>query len=113
MSIIKTHYSAKELAEMRLDGLPTTKVNMIAFAKRKGWAFIEIKGRGGVRREYVLPAEVMKQIISLHADGAYLNIYVKSKLILTCSQLQVHINEAQRLINTVHELLDMVSGEQK
>ena len=56
MSIIKTHYSAKELAEMRLDGLPTTKVNMIAFAKRKGWAFIEIKGRGGVRREYVMQA---------------------------------------------------------
>lgn len=60
--IVKTHYSAAELAEMRLPSLPTTKANVIAFAERARWSAIEVKGRGGTRREYAPPAEIMAAI---------------------------------------------------
>lgn len=59
MNAVKTRYSAKELADMKLNGLPTAKKNMIALAEREGWAFIDVIGRGGKRREYTPPAEVM------------------------------------------------------
>lgn len=59
---LKTHYSAAELAGMRLPGLPATSFNIIAKAGRDGWPFNEVKGRGGLRREYAPPAEVMAAI---------------------------------------------------
>ncbi|PFH20815.1 DNA-binding protein [Burkholderia sp. JKS000303] len=60
--IVKTHYSAAELADMRVTGLPSTKGKVIAKAEREAWAFIEAKGLGGVRREYVPPVDVMAAI---------------------------------------------------
>ncbi|MCW3478805.1 DNA-binding protein [Neisseriaceae bacterium JH1-16] len=59
---IKTHYSAAELAAMKLPGLPTTKVAFRDKADREQWAFVEKKGIGGTRREYALPAGVMAAI---------------------------------------------------
>lgn len=59
---IKTQYSAKDLADMRLDGLPTTKVGVVKLAEREGWAFVEVDGNGGKRREYKPPAHVMSAI---------------------------------------------------
>ncbi|MDO8654223.1 MAG: Mu transposase C-terminal domain-containing protein [Undibacterium sp.] len=59
---LKTHYSASELAAMHLPGLPATKVNIIAHADRSVWAFNEVNGRGGLRREYSPPEEVMAAI---------------------------------------------------
>ncbi|MFZ6748550.1 Mu transposase C-terminal domain-containing protein [Undibacterium sp. Ren11W] len=59
---IKTHYSAAELAGMRLPGLPGTKVGLIAKADRDEWSFLEISGQGGLRREYTPPAEVLAAI---------------------------------------------------
>lgn len=60
--IVKTHYSAAELAAMRLPGLPTVVSSMIAKGERDSWPFNEVKGRGGLRREYAPPAEVMTAI---------------------------------------------------
>jgi putative transposase len=59
---IKTHYSAAELATMRLPGLPTTSGKIIAKGERDRWVFNEVNGRGGLRREYAPPAEVMTAI---------------------------------------------------
>ncbi|WP_295756110.1 Mu transposase C-terminal domain-containing protein [Undibacterium sp.] len=59
---LKTHYSAAELAGMHLPGLPATSFNINAKASRDGWPFNEVKGRGGLRREYAPPAEVLAAI---------------------------------------------------
>lgn len=50
---------------MRLSMLPTTKANVIAFAERSRWSAIEVRGRGGMRREYAPPNEIMKAIREL------------------------------------------------
>lgn len=59
---LKTHYSAAELAGMSIPGLPRSKANIIAYADRYDWAFNEVSGRGGKRREYVPSSDVMKAI---------------------------------------------------
>lgn len=59
---VKNHYSATELASMQLSGMPATRENVRQRAERESWSFVEVKGRGGVRREYVPPADVMEAI---------------------------------------------------
>lgn len=59
---IKQCHSAKELADMRIDGLPTTKVGIADLAMREGWQYVDVTGRGGKRREYTPPAHVMSLI---------------------------------------------------
>ena len=44
---IKTHYSAEELAQMGLPGLPTTSRNIREKAKKEGWSSQKRKGVGG------------------------------------------------------------------
>ncbi|WP_423708635.1 Mu transposase C-terminal domain-containing protein [Undibacterium sp. WLX3042] len=60
--IVKSQYTAAELAAMLLTGLPTSKVSIIALADRQNWSYTEVSGRGGLRREYTPPAEVMELI---------------------------------------------------
>jgi putative transposase len=59
---IQSHYSAAQLASMSIPGVPTSKGKAIAKAEREGWAFIEVKGVGGTRREYAPPASVIAAI---------------------------------------------------
>lgn len=61
-SVVKSHYYAAELADLCLPGIPTTKAAVRVKAEREGWAYIEVKGVGGTRREYAPPAEVMAAI---------------------------------------------------
>lgn len=58
MSGIKQWYSAAELAEMKLPGMPTTKRNMNEKASREAWPRQQRSGRGG-GWEYQPSAEVM------------------------------------------------------
>ncbi|MFU8625551.1 Mu transposase C-terminal domain-containing protein [Raoultella ornithinolytica] len=44
---LKSHYTAQELANMRLPGLPETRPGIVARAKSEGWAFRPRSGRGG------------------------------------------------------------------
>lgn len=60
--IVKEHYSSSELLALRLDGLPTTKVGLLARAERESWSFKEVKGVGGTRREFHPPAGVIAEI---------------------------------------------------
>ena len=59
---MKQRYSAKELADMKLDCLPTSKVGIADLAMREGWSYVDVTGRGGKRREYTPSAEVMAAI---------------------------------------------------
>lgn len=63
----KTHYSAAELAAMQLPGIPTSKGKALAKATREGWCYVETKGVGGTRREFIPPAAVLDAI---HARSA-------------------------------------------
>ncbi|WP_175948593.1 Mu transposase C-terminal domain-containing protein [Burkholderia pyrrocinia] len=59
---MKSHYTARELASLRLPGLPTSKGKLIAKAERELWPFREVKGVGGTRREFRPPVDVMGEI---------------------------------------------------
>ena len=67
---IKTHYSAAELASMKLDGVPATKKGFIEKAERDSWRKQERSGRGG-GFEYQPPESIMAQIRE-RATGALL-----------------------------------------
>lgn len=56
----KTHYTCRELAELKLPELPGTDRGWRALVEREAWEFIEHKsrGRGGVRREYAPPPRI-------------------------------------------------------
>lgn len=60
-------YTAAEIANMRLPGLPTTKANVLARANSEGWTYEEQKGVGGTRRLYEIPLRYL-------ADKAMLNV---------------------------------------
>ena len=65
---MKTHYSAVELAEMMLPGLPTTDRNIRQIAERAGWDYVSepSRGRTGTRREYAvtsLPADARQALL--------------------------------------------------
>ena len=62
--VVKSHYSATELAALRLPGLPTTKVGVRVKAEREDWPFIQKVGTGGPRREYAPPAAIVEAIKS-------------------------------------------------
>ena len=71
--MIKSHYPVSELAAFNLTCLPTTQRGIEVKVAREGWTFTEVKakgGRGGVRREYQPPAEVMAAIKAVLLDQA-------------------------------------------
>ncbi len=74
MASAKSHYSAAELAALRLPGLPTSERNIRARADREGWNYVVTpsRGRSGERREFAaasLPAEARAGLLQ-HAVTA-------------------------------------------
>jgi putative transposase len=59
---IKSYYTAAELADMQLTGLPKSKGKLLARAAKEGWATIEDTGIGGTRRLLCPPQHVLDQI---------------------------------------------------
>lgn len=51
----KKLYSASEIAQMRLKGLPTSRDNIRARAESEGWYREEQTGRGGMKWVYEIP----------------------------------------------------------
>lgn len=94
---IKTHYSAAELAAMRLPGLPETKANMRAKAERDGWPFIEVKGVGGTRREYAPSAQVIEAIKEKAACEVVAVVAAKRLALKPEDQLPLIVTESQGL----------------
>ncbi|MBI1214522.1 MAG: DDE-type integrase/transposase/recombinase [Alphaproteobacteria bacterium] len=67
---LKTAYTARELAELHLDGLPSTEFRIREFAKRSGWP---VAGKVGKAALYRLPAEYQVQlheVLSSPSDNA-------------------------------------------
>lgn len=60
----KLAMTVRELAALGLDGYPTTERAWLDLVKREGWAYTEVpgRGRGGVRREFTPPANVLALI---------------------------------------------------
>lgn len=95
--IVKTHYSATELASMKLPLLPTSKGKLIARADRESWPYVEVKGVGGTRREYTPPAEVMAAIKAKAAERVAATMPAPSLPIRREKQLPLIETEAQAL----------------
>lgn len=63
-------YTARELAELRLPGLPSRPHKVRAMAARQGWGYTEQTGRGGTRRLYAvasLPEAAQAALIARQA----------------------------------------------
>lgn len=54
-------FTSKELADMKLPGFPGTSQGWDKLLKARGWEFVEShgRGRGGMRREYLPPPDVL------------------------------------------------------
>lgn len=52
---MKKLYTAAEIAQRRLSGLPTTKSSILARAAKEGWHYEEQYGIGGVRKVFEVP----------------------------------------------------------
>ena len=66
-------YSIAELLEMDLAGLPKTKMGLSQKADREKWPFEEVKakgGRGGVKKLYTPPPEILKQVQAVKLNWA-------------------------------------------
>ncbi|WP_189460684.1 Mu transposase C-terminal domain-containing protein [Jeongeupia chitinilytica] len=105
------HYSAAELAEMRLCGVPGSKKGVLLFVEREAWSFVEVVGNGGVRKEFQPPEAVMAQIRErtaqqLLADSAKLPVPSSLKTVTSevvmgvpvpAAQTMLQLTDAQRL----------------
>lgn len=69
MDHVKSHFSVGELAAFKLDGLPHSRQNMLAYVERNCWSFIEVKAKGGVRKEYAPPESILAQIRARAMQG--------------------------------------------
>lgn len=61
----KTHYTCRELAELRLPELPGTERGWRKVVEREAWPFREVQvkgGKGGIAREYAPPPRIAKLI---------------------------------------------------
>lgn len=73
---MKKLYTAAEIAQKRLPGLPTTKSSILARAAKEGWRYEEQYGIGGIRKvfevpeRYLLSAPVMPEAVSARQDLA-------------------------------------------
>lgn len=117
---LKTHYSAAELAAMALPGLPSTRDNVLRYADREGWQFKEIpsRGRGGMRREYAPPAEVMtairnkaaQRLVALTTPVTNSNLTVAAPATGNYTQAQILKADARKGVNTAIEQVMQRTG---
>ena len=62
---LKSHYALTELLAMGLHNVPSTIQGWHYKATKENWQFCEVAcqgGKGGKRREYAPPPEIMRQI---------------------------------------------------
>lgn len=65
---MKNQFAMTDIMNFELLGLPKTRRGMDKYADREGWQFVEVPstGKGGVRREYVLPVQLF-EVVKLQA----------------------------------------------
>ncbi|MDQ2822428.1 MAG: Mu transposase C-terminal domain-containing protein [Pseudomonadota bacterium] len=97
---VKSHYDAGALAAMQLPGMPTTRSAVFKKAKNEGWAFVEVQGKGGkggIRREYVLPTSIMEAIRMSSAKSLMASVPAKRLALRAADQLPLIETEDQAL----------------
>lgn len=93
----KTHYTASELLALNLGTLPGTKAGLLAKAEREGWPFVEESGRGGMRRAYAPPAEVIAAVQEKAAREVVAGVPAKRLALKPEDQLPLIVTESQGL----------------
>ena len=68
---MKNQFAISEITKLSLEKLPKSRRAIEMYVARNGWQFVEVpsSGRGGVRREYVLP-EALFETVRLQALAA-------------------------------------------
>lgn len=61
---MKNQFAISEITKLGMDELPKSRRAVEMYVKRNNWQFVEVpsSGRGGVRREYVLPDELFEVV---------------------------------------------------
>lgn len=97
---MKNQFTMTEFMNYKITGLPKTRRGMDKYADKNNWQYIEVlsAGRGGVRREYVLPKalyEVVRlQALAALANAADVSSVVAQKSSTELSKTQVTANAA-------------------
>lgn len=83
---MKTHYSVAELLALELEGLPKTQKGLDKFLARNAFKYKEFpsRGKGGLRKEYELPKELMELIVLKTIKK---NVPIISELVVTNSNI--------------------------
>lgn len=65
---MKNQFAMTEIMNFELSGLPKSRRGMDKYADRESWEYVEVAstGKGGVRREYILPDELF-EVVKLQA----------------------------------------------
>lgn len=85
---MKTHYSCAELADMKLNGLPTSKKGFIDLVTREKWSSKKREGRGG-GLEYMPPKYVLDLIRSLKLNAAITIVNTPLKQVKESTELTI------------------------
>ena len=86
---MKNQFKMAEIVELNLSLLPKSRKAIEDFAKRNGWEYVEVpsRGKGGVRREYILPDDLFEQakakLLKKMADSVELPATIEKKEVVT------------------------------
>lgn len=110
---IKTHYSAPELAEMKLIGLPETSQNINAKAKRESWVGRQRKVGKGLEYEVKsLPPHIREQIKE-HVFGKLVEASPAKKVIVAENQTVIMLETVRRCPAVLEKKLADLNEEQR
>ncbi|WP_252962573.1 transposase family protein [Psychrobacter sp. PSP] len=61
---MKNQFAISEITKLSIEGLPKSRRAIEMYVARNGWQYVEVpsSGRGGVRREYVLPEALFEDV---------------------------------------------------
>jgi putative transposase len=86
---MKNQFKMAEIVELNLSLLPKSRKAIEDFAKRNGWEYVEVpsRGKGGLRREYILPDDLFEQakakLLKNMADSVELPATIEKKEVVT------------------------------
>lgn len=60
----ENQFAISEITKLSIEGLPKSRRAIEMYVARNGWQYVEVpsSGRGGVRREYVLPEALFEDV---------------------------------------------------
>ena len=86
---MKNQFGVGKLFELNLDDLPKSRRGIELLVVRENWEYVEVpsRGKGGVRREYILPDDLFEQakakLLKNMADSVELPATIEKKEVVT------------------------------